>query len=119
MLDLDTSWNGLHFALTGKPFGGEPPVAWAVYSEIASGIANISYVSARQVAEIASALAVIDDESFLRQIQASSGSAHGLYRAGNLSKRATQHHYLRLFHKLRAFYANVARHGAAVLQRIA
>jgi hypothetical protein len=118
-LDLDTVWNGLHFALTGRAFGGEPPVARAVYSETGSGIASICHVSAQQAGEIASALAAMDDEAFLRQIQLSSASARGLHCAGKSRKRATHAHCLRLFHKLRAFHVQVTRRGAAVPQRIA
>ncbi len=119
-LQLDKSWHGLHFLVTGRAYGGEPPLAWAVRGKGEYRVGDIgSYVSASEVVAVASALAAVDGEAILQRLRAGGEETRNLYSVGDLSDAHVHGHYLNLFCELREFYAEAARRGTAVLCWIA
>jgi len=119
-LDLDKSWHGLHFLLTGRAYGGEPPLAWAVRGSGGYCVGDSGgYLSAAEASMVASALANAGDEVIKRRLLENGDDARELYNAGDWSDAQIQNHYVDLFYALRKFYAEAARRGTAVLCWIA
>jgi hypothetical protein len=70
-LDVDKSWHGIHFLLTGAVTGGEPPLAWVVFGPAAIG-EDVGYGPARvltpnEVVEVSKALAPLTAEKLKRR----------------------------------------------------
>lgn len=71
-VSLEKSWHGLHFALTGTAWGGDPPLSFLVAGGTPVGDQDVGYGPARvllpdQVALLNSAMASITDEEFARR----------------------------------------------------
>ena len=71
-VSLEKSWHGLHFALTGTAWGGDPPFNFLVTGGEPVGDIDVGYGQARillpdQVALLNSALASMSDEEFARR----------------------------------------------------
>ena len=115
-LHLDKAWHGLHYLLTGRAYGGDLPLAWAVRGKGEYRVGDSgSYVSASEAAAVASALAIVDEDVILQRMHSKAEETLELYNAGDWSDTYIQDHYLKLFHELQQFYAEAARRGTAVL----
>jgi hypothetical protein len=118
-LDLGNSWHGLHYLLSGQPWGGEPPLGQAIWGECGSGVDDkvIRYVSAAEAAAIAKALDELPEAELAQRLQAWPAHEQDLYhRSGDWRNPQIRAHYLELTGELRQFYQDVASRGASVVQ---
>ena len=122
--DLDKAWHGLHFLLTGKAWGGAPPLGHAIVGGAATGpdqgYGPAMLVTPAQVAEVALALAAVTEETLRGRYDPKAMDEQHIYptvwaREGT-EGLAWLLHYLS---PLKQFYAEAARRGDAVLQWIA
>ncbi len=69
VLDLDKSWHGIHYLLTGDPQGGKEPLCYLLSSGAEIGDIDVGYGPARaltsmQIANFNDALRKIDEAEF-------------------------------------------------------
>lgn len=114
-LELDKSWHGLNFLLTGETWGFETPLGPAVVGGERTEF-DANYVSSTEVARIAALLEALSDEEIARRLDTLDPDAHDLYQCGDWRDAEIRSHYLGLFRELRQFYADAARRGASVVQ---
>jgi len=119
-IDLDKAWHGIHFLLTGKAWGGEGPLAWAVVGghEIGDdiGYGPARFLTPEQVGQVAAALAAVTGDEFARRYDPAAMEKQQIYpgiweREGD-EGLAWLRHYLPV---LGRFYADAAGRGDAVL----
>jgi Domain of unknown function (DUF1877) len=121
-IDLDKSWHGVHYLLTGQSQGGPEPQSLAVFGgeefgpEIGYGPAR--FLTADQVQEMADALARLPAEVLAKRFNPEDMAAKEIYpdviwlRDG---PRALDY-ALEGYQRLQAFYRDAAARGEAVLQ---
>jgi len=67
VLELDKTWNALHYVLTGDPWEGTPPLAYVVLGGTSIGpdvgYGPALYLTPKQTAETAAALRALDPSS--------------------------------------------------------
>jgi hypothetical protein len=114
-LELDKSWHGLHFLLTGETWGFEAPLGPAVVGGERTEF-DANHVSAIEVARIAALLEALSDEEIARRLDTWDPDAHDLYQCGDWRDAGVRSHYLGLFRELRQFYVDAARRGASIVQ---
>ncbi len=83
-VSLEKSWHGLHFALTGSAWGGDPPLNFLAGGGDPVGDEDLGYGPARlllpdQVELLSSALGGITDEEFARRFDLSALEREGVY----------------------------------------
>ncbi len=82
-IDVDKSWQGIHYLLTGDAWGGEPPLANVVLggTEIGDdvGYGPARYLTADEVCAAAEALKDIPPDAFGRRYDASALAANNVY----------------------------------------
>jgi hypothetical protein len=83
-VSLEKSWHGLHFALTGTVFGGDPPLNFLAVGGETIGAVDVGYGPARillpdQVALLDRALTSITDEEFARRFDLAALASEGVY----------------------------------------
>jgi hypothetical protein len=116
-LDLDKMWHGLHYVLTGAPWGGVPPLSLAVLggTEIGedTGYGPPRYLTPGEVCELAAALNDTPHETFMARFDPAVMNNTGVYPSG---WEECEPQYLRqhLAH-LAEFYRKAAAAGRAVL----
>jgi len=82
-IDIDQTWHGLHFLLTGSAFEGSGPLALVVLggtaleSELSSG--PVLYVSVAQVAQVADALEALDRDELEQRFDPEQMIANDIY----------------------------------------
>ena len=122
-LDIDKSWHAIHFLLTGAPWNGEPPLCRAILGGEPvgedGGYGPARYLTAEEVAEVATALAAVDPDD-LRQRY---GDGSPLVDADIYPQGWDRHadgldYVMTHFAELVAFYRRAAGDGHAVLQVI-
>jgi hypothetical protein len=116
-LDLDKSWHGLHYLLTGTAWDGAPPFSLAILggAEIGedTGYGPPRYLTPEEVRAVAGALHRTPHESFLARFDPAAMNAAEIY-SGGWENCAAQAMRQQLGH-LAEFYASAAADGMAVL----
>ena len=72
IFDIGKAWHGIHFMLTGQPFGGEGPLARVIFGEASIGEMDVGYgpalgSSIETVQQIAAALDEISPYTFRKR----------------------------------------------------
>ncbi len=83
-VSLEKSWHGLHFALTGSAWDGEPPLNFLATGGEPVGDVDVGYGPARllmpdQVASLSAALERITDDEFARRFDLGALTKEAIY----------------------------------------
>jgi hypothetical protein len=127
-LDVGKDWHALHFLLTGHPWHGEPPLAWAVLGGTPIGeeltYGPVHYLTPAQVAEVSAALTSLPREEVGSRFSPDAFRAAGINHGAALSVTpwpAAMVEYerqslLHVYDELVAFYREAASRRWAVLK---
>lgn len=123
-LDIDKSWAGLHFLLTGEQYGGQPPHSLPILGGTEFG-PELSYGPARFLvpSEVSAAAAALNETSIdsLRQrfvpsaLEEAEIYPSGIWESEGMDGFAYLEHWYGL---LQEFYAQAAARGDAMLLAI-
>ncbi|MCW7537951.1 YfbM family protein [Aquabacterium sp. A7-Y] len=124
-LDIDKTWHGLHFLLTGESYGGEGPLAWAIMGgepigeDVGYGPAR--YLEPQQVREVAAALAPITVQALNARYDPAAFEKADIYPTGiwRSEGQGAFDYLAEWYEDLVAFYARAAERGDAVLLYVA
>jgi hypothetical protein len=119
-LDVDKSWQGIHFLLTGAVVGGDAPLAWAVCAPTAIGD-DVGYGPARvlmpsEVVEVSKALAPITADKMKRRCNWDVMNERQIYPRG--WKIGDEAYIAENFTQLKKLYESAARRRMAIVQWI-
>ena len=120
-LDIDKSWNGIHFLLTGEPYGGEPPNSLPILGGVEIGpelgYGPARYLQPAQVAQASQLLASTPVEVLRSRYQPKALEEADIYPSGIWQEEGEQaFEYLAHWYELlRGFYAQASSRGAAML----
>lgn len=129
-LDLETAWQGVHFALTGAVvpvpeagglnfiYNGQP---WNGSEEV-FGIAPPLYLSRAQMSETAAALGALDISAVTAKLRVTDMAAHNVYRFadGNaLTDAIVQQQLAPMLAQCVSFFLSAAREGQEGLVTLA
>jgi hypothetical protein len=114
-LELGKTWHLLHFLLTGSADSAPPPLGNAILGGTPIG-ADVGYgparfLTPRQVAEVAEALAAIDPAELARRFDPAAIHRANIYSYGGIDKDD----YLSSCGALVEYYADAARNGNGML----
>jgi hypothetical protein len=117
-LDVDKSWHGIHFLLTGSVREGEPPLKWAVFAPVAMsgdvGDGPARLLTPDQVVEVNRALVAITADKLKKKCDWQLMNDREIYPQG---WRAGDEDYLaENFMQLKKFYESAARRRMGVIQ---
>ena len=121
VLDIDKSWQGIHFLLTGEPFGGKEPNSLAILGGVEIGedlgYGPARYLDSAKVRLAAAALADISTADLRKRYIPADLEAAAIYPTGIWKKEAEgAFEYLVPWYKsLQAFYGQAAKRGDAML----
>jgi hypothetical protein len=122
-LNLGKAWHCVHWLLTGKTDGGEPPLAWAVHGDREvgddAGYGPARLLEPKQVSTIASALAGVTRDDLVRRFDLAALERDRIYpgdwtHEGDAGEDDFEWIWA-AFSSLRAFYAEAAAQGDGVL----
>jgi Domain of unknown function (DUF1877) len=116
-LDVDKSWHGIHFLLTGSVRDGEPPLTWAVFAPTPIG-EDLGHGPARlllpvQVVEVSKALAPMTGDKLKKKCDWTVMNDSEIYPQG--WRAGDQDYIAENFTQLRKFYDSAARRHMAVV----
>lgn len=122
-LDIEKSWHGIHFVLTGSDWGGASPLNFLVSGGMEVGDEDVGYGPARaftsaQVRAIHEALAQLPPEQFARRIDLAALEEAGIYPEiwEREDEEAENREFLtRYYAALRRYVESLAREGAGML----
>ena len=122
-LDIEKSWHGIHFVLTGSDWGGASPLNFLVSGGMEVGDEDVGYGPARaftsaQVRAIYGALAQLPPEQFARRIDLAALEEAGIYPEiwEREDEAAANREFLtRHYAALRRYVEGLARDGAGML----
>ena len=122
-LDVDKTWQAIHFLLTGDPWGGESPVADAVLGggiEIGDdvGYGPARYLTAAEVAATANALRLITKNELALRFDPATLSENEIYPEIWDEGNEAMDYVLVYFDQLRTYYLDAAAKGNAMLKYI-
>lgn len=127
-LSLETDWHPLHFLLTGDPWHGAPPLAWAVLGGTPSGeeltYGPVRYLTPAEVVDVATALAALPATTLAGRYRPGAFQAAGINRMDSLDPTAPnaarlqyeRDYWSQVYEELVTFYHEAASHGCAVLK---
>jgi len=113
-LDLQKSWHGLHFTLTGDPWEGRGPLAFLLAGGEPLG-EDLGYgpfrlMKAKEVLATANALDALTDEEFDKRFDTDGLAAAEIYpRIWDEDRDSLLEEYLSYFRQLRTFVHDAAR----------
>ncbi len=116
-LDVDKSWHGIHFLLTGTVREGEPPLAWVIFApkeigeDLGHGPARL--LMPEQVAEVSKALAPITGDKLKKKCDWTLMNDSQIYPQG--WRNGDQDYIAENFTQLRKFYESAGRRGMGVV----
>ena len=117
-IDLDKAWHGVHFLLCQRAEEAPPPLGNAVLggTEIGpdQGYGPVRYLSPDEVAEVAAALARVDDDTVRRNWQPQLLEEKQIY-PGGWDEAESLDWLIDSLAQLRTFYVQAAGRGSAVL----
>jgi hypothetical protein len=117
-LDVDKSWHGIHFLLTGSVREGDAPLKWVIFAPSELG-EDLGYGSARvlkadEVAEVSKALAPVTPDKLKRKCDWNLMNDSEIYPQG---WRAGDEDYIaENFAALKKLYESAARRRMGVIQ---
>ena len=117
-LDVDKSWHGIHFVLTGAVTGGDAPLAWVVFAPTSIG-EDLGHGPARilkpdEVVEVSKALAPLTADKLKRRCDWNVMNEREIYPR---SWRSGDEDYIAdNFNHLKKLYDAAARRRMAVVQ---
>ena len=123
-LDLDKSWHGLHYLLTGEAYGGPVPLSLAILggvefgSEISYGAAR--FLTAEEVAAVGAALSSVTLDTLRQRFDPDEMEALEIYpQIWTRDDPEALDYVLQAFPDLQQFYAAAGTRGEAAILRIA
>jgi hypothetical protein len=124
-LRIEKSWHGLHFLLTGRLEGGNPPLSLTLMrgNPIPDRHGSMVFgpalkLTPEEVKQVSEALAILSSDELLRRYDQKEMQSRGIYAMGQSADEDRE--YLRFhYEKLTAFYSNacVAHNGMLVYLR--
>ena len=121
-IDIDKSWHGIHYLLTGQAEGGEGAVALAVFGGEEFG-PEVGYGPARfllpeQVVQIAGALSKIEASELAKRFNPKDMTAKDIYLTPMWERDGNEalDYALEYYQQLPLFYRDAASRGDAVIQ---
>ncbi|MCK9684846.1 YfbM family protein [Scleromatobacter humisilvae] len=124
-IDLDKSWHGMHYLLTGTADGGEGPLGLPIIGgeELGEdmGVGPARFLTPQQVGEVSAALSGLAEAALAARYDPQDMDAQQIYPSGIWERDGAQglDYVLHYYRKLVAFYAGAAQRGDAVLLWIA
>ena len=120
VIDLDKAWHAIHFVLTGEQYGGEPPLANAVFGEAPIGEEDVGYgpalgTQADNVKRIAEAICSISESDFRKKIDVRALSDADIYPSIWDEGPEAVDYITDYFKELQSFYKGAAQNGSAVI----
>lgn len=126
-LNIDKTWHGINFLLTGEPFG-EPPLSWVIFgnhsvggedNQLLFGISHIGlrYLVPDEVVEVANALSSISNEDLANRFSPEAMEAAEIYPQGiwEVQREVALNYLLYYYPEVVKFYQNAASQKKAVL----
>ncbi len=119
LVSLEKVWQGLHFLLTGEPFGGTPPLSLAIFggdpTEEREG-GSINMLGPSKVKEIATALSALTHEELDRRFDPAKFAAADIYHGvWHEDREELLSELMDYFDQLVGIYQDAARCENAVL----
>ena len=119
-LDVDKSWHGIHFLLTGAVTGGDAPLAWVVFAPTSIG-EEADHGTARllkqdDVVAVSKALAPITADKLKRKCDWTVMNDREIYPQGWRS--GDEEYIAENFNSLKKLYESAARRRMAIVQWI-
>jgi len=120
-LDLGKSWHLLHYLLTGSADSAPPPLGNAILGGTPIGpdlgYGPARFLTPRQVAEVAEALAAIEPAELTQRFDPVAIERADIYTYGAIvrSEAFEEEHYLQRFGTLVNYYVDAARNGNGML----
>jgi len=122
-LDIDKSWHGLHFLLTGEAARYEtqvpPPLGNVVLggtpSEWDATYGVVRYLTPQEVKDVAGALEQISETELRRRYTPQAFQTADIYPGGEVWDETVIEELLKVFNKVRDFFVAAKRDGEVVL----
>ena len=119
-LDIDKTWQAIHFLLTGDAWKGSHPLSNAVLGGVELGDEDVGYgparyLSASEVAEIAAHLSGISKEALISRFDLNKFRKNGIYPDGWVGSDEEKNYITGYYHKLVSFFQEAAKSGNAML----
>jgi len=124
VLDIDKSWHGIHFLLTGEQYGGEPPASLPILGGVEFGpqiyYGPARYLTPEQVQEASAHLAATPIETLKERYKPQALESADIYPTGMWESEGDQaFDYLAHWYVLLgSFYARAATRDQAMLLAI-
>ena len=123
-LEVDKTWQAIHFLLTGDPWAGGPPFANAVLggeelSDEDQGYGPARFLVPEEVAAVAAALATVPVEELLARYDADSLNAAEVYPGGWTGGPEDRAFIGEHYASLRELFANAAANGDGMILYVA
>lgn len=120
-LRIDKSWHGLHFLLTGRAEGGDPPLSLALLGGKSvpdrrglMGFGPALKLSPDEVREVSQSLAAIKPSDLLKNYDAEAMRNNEVYAMG-IDGQEDREYLSHFYKKLRAFYADASKRQNGLL----
>lgn len=112
-LDIDKSWQMIHFLLTGDALGGDEPLCNAVMGGEEIGDVEVVYGPARfllsdQVVETAAALEAISEDELWNRLDVDAARKAEIYPEGWTGSEADRSYVLHHFKQLKTYFRDAA-----------
>jgi Domain of unknown function (DUF1877) len=119
-LDIDKSWHGIHFLLTGSVTSGDAPLAWVVFAPTSIG-EDAGYGTARllrpdDVVTVSKALAPMTADKLKRKCNWTVMNDREIYPQG--WREGDEEYIAENFSSLKKLYESAARRRMAIVQWI-
>jgi hypothetical protein len=121
VIDIDKTWHGIHFMLTGNQYGGDGPLANVIFGAQEIGDEDVGYgpalgTPASTVKGIAAAFCSISEAEFKEKFNPSALSKADIYpQIWDEGNEALEQYLLPYFRELQQFYKNAAENNLAVI----
>ncbi|MBI2268422.1 MAG: YfbM family protein [Candidatus Blackburnbacteria bacterium] len=122
-LNIDKSWDGIHFLLTGKATGDKVdqsnPLEWVIAGwgeqgpEVGYGPSRV--VAPKEVTQLAHILSKLKDDDFKKRFDPVKMNDVGIYPDGIWDEENILDWLVDNFHQVKDFYIDAAKKGNAVL----
>jgi len=119
-LDIDKTWQAIHFLLTGDAWKGTPPLSNAVLggtelSDEDVGYGPARYLSASEVADVAKHLSKISQDELISRFDLNRFRESEIYPDGWVNSNEERDYITEYYLKLVSFFQDAARSGDALL----